>query len=315
MRRLLSAMLIFALVAPAPGEGPVTHATREFTLAEADLIPESIAYDAASSRWLVSSVRQARIVGADGRLFARAPWPVFALAIDASRRILWASTAVVPQCAVCADTRGEHSALIAYKLDSGAELRRIVSPVGGVLGDMVLAPNGDLFVSEGIHGAVFRLPQGGAALERLDKPGDFHSPQTPALSADGKTLFVPDYDRGIAALTLASRELHWLQPPAGMVLKGIDGLYIDGQWFIAIQNGVVPERIVRISLDLKQLQVLESGWPGLGEPTHGALVGRRFYFLANSGWDAFDAQGRKRNAAPPVVSSVWSFALGGAALD
>jgi len=37
-------------------------------------------------------------------------------------------------------------------------------------------------------------------LERLDTEGEFASPQQPALSADGKTLFVADYLRGIGAL-------------------------------------------------------------------------------------------------------------------
>lgn len=310
----LAIALVFTLTAPAVSAQQITHATLEFRLPEADLIPESIAFDAAKSRWLVSSVRRAKIVFANGKLFAKTSWPVFALAADSQRRILWASTAVVAQCAVCPDPKHEHSALLALDLDTGAERRRIASPINGVLGDMLLAPNGDLYVSEGMHGAVFRLPLGAQAFERLDSAGDFRSPQTPALSADGGTLFIPDYDRGIAALTLADHHLRWLEPAAAVTLTGIDGLYMDQGAFIAIQNGTTPERIVRIAADLQQLQVLEAGWPGLGEPTHGAIVGRRFYFLANSGWDVYDAQGRRSRTAPPVISSVLSFPLDSARL-
>ena len=313
MRQLLCAVLaaapIATLSAPAFSQPPVTHASHAFDLAEADLIPETIAYDVTTSRWLISSVRQAKIIFADGKSFARTPWPVFALAIDAQRRLLWATTAVVPQCAVCSDTQHEHSALLAFNLDTGAELRRLPSPIDGVLGDMVLGPNGDVFVSEGMHGAVYRLRQGATALDRLDAPGDFHSPQTPVLSADGKTLFVPDYDRGIAALGLADRRVRWLPAAAGITVAGIDGLYMDRGWFIAVQNGTSPERIIRVSADLQKLQVLESGWPGLGESTHGVVVGRRFYFLANTGWDTFDAQGHKMPGSQPVISSVWSLPL------
>jgi len=301
--------LALGVAAPSPGLAPVTHSTRAFTLAGSDLIPEAIAYDERDARWFVSSVRQARIMRVDGATFAKSPWPVFALAIDAKRRLLWASTAAVPQCAVCTDTTHEGSALLAFDLDSGALRQRIASPIGGVLGDMVLAPNGDLYVSEGIHGAVFQLPRGGKALRRLDTPGSFRSPQTPALSADGKTLFVPDYARGIAALDLHDKHLRWLQAAAGITLNGIDGLYIDRGDFIGIQNGATPERIVRIAADLQSLTVLEANWPELGEPTHGAIVGQRFYFLANTGWNAFDEQGRKLPGLAAVASSIWSFPL------
>ena len=305
----LCTIVALAATTTVQAEAPVTHATREFALPEADLIPESIAYDAASARWFISSVRQARIVLADGKIFARTPWPVFALAIDAQRHLLWASAGMVPQCAPCKDRRPERSALFAFDLNTGKQLQRIDSPVRGVLGDMLLAPNGDLYVSESLHGALLRLVHGTHKLARLDHAGDFTSPQTPALSADGQTLYVPDYDRGIAAFSLADRSVRWLQPAAGIELRGIDGLYRHGNSFIAIQNGTRPERIVGISSDLQQLTVLESGWEGLGEPTHGALLDGRFYFLANTGWDAYDEHGAKRSGVPPVISALWSLPL------
>jgi hypothetical protein len=305
----LCTIVALAVTTTVQAEPPVTHATREFALPEPDLIPEAIAYDAARARWFISSVRQARIVLADGTTFARAPWPVFALAVDSRRHVLWASAGMVPQCAPCKDRRPERTALFAFSLDSGKQQRRIDSPLRGVLGDMLLAPNGDLYLSEGLHGALFRLSHDAHALERLDHPGDFSSPQTPALSSDGKTLYVPDYDRGIAAFTLADRSVHWLKAAAGVEVRGIDGLYLHGDTFIAIQNGTRPERIVGMSSDLQQLAVLESGWDGLGEPTHGALLDGKFYFLANTGWEAYDEHGAKKPGLPPVISTIWSLPL------
>lgn len=305
----LCTIVALAAATTVQAQPPVTHATREFTLPEADLIPESIAWDAAGKRWFISSVRQARIVLGDGSTFARAPWPVFALAIDAQRNLLWASAGMVPQCAPCKDRRPGRTALFAFDLKSGRQLRRIESPVPGVLGDMLLAPNGDLYVSEGLHGALLRLAHDARRLERLDHEGDFKSPQTPALSADGATLYVPDYERGIAAVSLADRSVRWLQPAAGIEVRGIDGLYLHRHSFIAIQNGTRPERIVSISSDLQQLTVLESGWEGLGEPTHGEFVNDRFWFLANTGWDAYEESGAKRKEVPPVISAIWSLPL------
>ena len=288
---------------------PVTHAASAFPVTETELLPESIAYDALTHRWYISSVTQAKIISADGKTFAHAQWSVFALAIDSKRRFLWATIAAVAQCAVCSDTTQDRSALLAFDLDSGAERLRIDSPVNGLLGDMTIAANGDIYVTEGMHGAVLRLPQGAKAFERLDVPGEFVSPQTPALSADGKVLYVPDYVRGIASITLKDHRLRWLRPGAHIALTGIDGLYLDHGSFIAVQNGLTPARIVRISADLQTQTVLEANWPGLGEPTHGMIVGRDFYFLANTGWNAFDEQGKKVPGVAPVESSVWKLPL------
>jgi hypothetical protein len=165
-------------------------------------------------------------------------------------------------------------------------------------------PRGDLYVSEGIHGAVLQLKAGANTFERLDVEGEFASPQTPALSADEKTLYVPDYLRGIAAMRLDTRKVERLQPAPGIALSGIDGLYVHGGSFIVVQNGTTPPRIIRFSLDLRNQEVLEANTPRLGEPTHGTFVGDEFYFLANSGWNEYGQDGKKKDGAPGVESEV-----------
>ncbi len=272
---------------------PVSHSAAAFTLAERDLIPEDIAYDPSTRHFFVSSVRKSKIVTADGREFAKADWPVLALRVDSKRRILWAATGWAPHCEDCDAADKDKTALLAFDLDSGALKQRIESPVKGLLGDMTISRAGEIYVSEGINGAVLRLRLGAKQLERLDVPGEFPSPQTPALSADEKTLYVPDYVRGIAAITLATGAVKWMKPADDVALNGIDGLYVYHDAFIAVQNGTTPARIVRFSLDLQKQQVLEANTPELGEPTHGTIVGDTFYFLANTGWDRVRQRGEE----------------------
>ncbi len=288
---------------------PVTHSTPAFALAEPDLIPEDITHDPKTGRFFISSVRKAKIVTGDGKQFAKAPWSVLALRIDAERRILWASTGWVPHCEGCDKADKDRTALLAFDADSGALKQRIDSPVKGLLGDMTISRHGEIYISEGIYGAVFRLPVGGKALERLDVPGEFPSPQTPALSEDEKTLYVPDYLRGIAAIDLASRAVRWLAPADDIALSGIDGLYVYRESFLAVQNGTTPPRIMRFSLDLHKQEVLEANTAGLGEPTHGTIVGNSFYAIANTGWGEYDDQGVKKPGSAPVVSSIWKITL------
>ena len=287
---------------------PVSHSSASFTLAERDLIPEDIAYDPATRRFFVSSVRQSKIIAllgaTDSRDFAKTDWPVLALRVDARRRILWAATGWVPHCERCNKIDEDKSALLAFDLDSGAFRQRIESPVKGLLGDMTISRAGEIYVSEGIHGAVLRLPPGANRLERIDVPGEFPSPQTPALSGDEKTLYVPDYVRGIAAITLATGGVTWPQPADNIALSGIDGLYLYRGSFVGVQNGSTPARIIRLSLDLRKQEVLEANTPELGQPTHGTIVGNMFYFIANSGWDQYDDQGKKKSGSSPVESTV-----------
>ena len=288
---------------------PVSHSTLAFALTERDLIPEDIAYDAKTSRFFVSSVRKSKIILGNGSQFAKTDWPVLALRVDSTHRILWAATGWVPHCERCDASDKDKTALLAFDLDSGALKQRIESPVKGLLGDMTISTKGEIYVSEGINGAVLRLRPNAKTLERMDVPGEFPSPQTPALSADEKTLYVPDYVRGIAAITLATGAVTWLKPADNIALNGIDGLYVYRDSFIAVQNGTEPARIVRFSLDLQKQEVLEANSPGLGEPSHGTMVGKTFYFLANTGWDHYDDAGKKKAKSGPVESTVRKIAL------
>jgi sugar lactone lactonase YvrE len=293
----------------AENKKPVTHSSPAFQLAQRDLIPEDIAYDAKTQRFFVSSVRESKIITGDGKKFASSDWSVLALRVDAKRRILWAATGWLPHCEHCDKSDKDKTALLALDLDSGALKQRYDPPVKGLLGDMTMSSRGDIYVSEGIHGAVLHLAAGAGKLERLDVPGEFPSPQTPALSSDEKTLYVPDYVRGIAAIDLASRAVKWLEPAGNIALNGIDGLYVYGDSFLAVQNGTNPPRIMRFSLDLRKQELLEANTRELGEPTHGTLVGNLFYFLANTGWGEYDDEGKKKAGSAPVESWVRKISL------
>jgi hypothetical protein len=128
------------------------------------------------------------------------------------------------------------------------------------------------------------------------------------LSVDGR-LFVPDWARGIAAVTLRTGEIQWLAKPRTFASGGIDGLYASGADLIAVQNGTTPHRVLALDLDVAQTRiagwrVLEQASPDLGEPNHGVVVGRDFVFIGNSGWErvgAGDTLATPPGTAPPVL--------------
>lgn len=281
---------------------PASHSTAAFRLPDAALLPEDIDYDPRSRRFFMSSVLQHRIVSTDGKgslvEFAKAvdDWPVMALKIDSRQRLLWATEVAIESFnSVPAADRGR-SAVLCYGLDTGKLIRRIEAPRPSALGDMTLDRNGDPLVSDGDHGGIYRLAAAAnGVLERLDR-GDFISPQTIAMAADGEHAYVPDYVRGLGLLDLKTGQVQWTPTLDRFALDGIDGLYRIGSQLLAVQNGTTPERVIRFSIgpspaSISSSHVVEKATATLGDPTHGVEVDGTFYYIANSGWDSLGDDG------------------------
>ena len=296
---------------------PIAKAETAFRLNSPDLVAEDIAYDPGSKQFLISSVRQRKILrcnpGGNCSDFvtkeAVSPlWGVFALRADPERKILWATTASMQPEIDHQKSDDGKSALLKLDLRTGKLLKRYEPEDGSqhALGDMTLAANGDAFISDGLSGDVFAVFRDRDKLELLVPRGSFLSPQTPALSDDQKTLFVADYPAGIAVVNLADRSIQWIEGSAA--LDGSDGLYLKDGWLLAVQNGVEPERVARFHLDsnrhVDRWEVLESNSPGLGDPTHGVWVGDDFYFIANSGWDRVQEDGAMKAGEAAEVRKV-----------
>ena len=291
----------------AENRKPISHSQVAFTLPEKDLLAEDITYDPQTKTFYVSSVHHRKILAIDHRGAARqfirerqdGVWAMLAVAVDAKRRVLWASTAAMPQALGYQAADAGRSAMLRYDLRTGRLLKRYdLKPEGGVqhvLGDMTLSPAGDVYIGDA-SGAVYMISHSRDVLELLVGPGEMVGPQTPALTPDGKRLFVADYARGIAIVDLASRAVSWLAGPKNLGAAGIDGLYLTGRELIAVQNGTSPMRMIRIQLDASfaraaSWQLIEANTPALGTPTHAVVVGRVLYFIGNSGWDNFADDG------------------------
>jgi hypothetical protein len=86
---------------------------------------------------------------------------------------------------------------------------------------------------------------------------------------------------------LKSGEISRLRSKARLALAGIDGLVSDGRDLIASQNGIQPNRVVRLRMSknqalVEEVQLLEMNHPLFGEPTHGTIRGNTLLFVANN---------------------------------
>ena len=268
-----------------------------FALPEADLITEGIAHDVRTGAFFVSSVHHRKIVrvARDGTVtdFTRNDGPrllgVVALAVDAPRRSLWASSTAMPAMEGFQAGRSEPSFVVELDVDSGQERRRLQVPEdapGGEVSDLAVSAAGALYVSDPLTGRIYVCRAGDDRLRVLVPPGRIGSPQGLAIAPDG-TLFVADYSQGVAVVDTRTGAVRLLDASPRMALTGIDGLaWADGR-LVGIQNGVRPHRVVRLSVDRSRrrvtgLAILAMNHPDFDEPTLGVMVGGDFYFIANS---------------------------------
>ncbi len=281
---------------------PIARSSLAFRLKDRKLLPEDIEYDPGTQRFFISSVLRKRVVTAttQGDLadFALSPdgWPILALKIDHAQQVLWASEVAVEGFDGVDPSAQGRSALLCFELRSGKLMRRIEGPRPSALGDMALTSDGTVIISDGQHGGIYRVRRADEHMERIDG-GDFISPQTVTMAADGAHIIVPDYLRGLALLEMETKQVIWLSTQGRFALNGIDGLYRVGSRLVAVQNGVYPERVAIFSMDptgtsVVAEDIIERSTPTLGDPTHGVMVDDSFYYIANSGWDALDDNGK-----------------------
>ena len=232
---------------------------------------------------------------------------VFAVKVDPARHTLWASCSALPEMAGYAEADRGRAALVAYDLRSRQLRRRHELPADGqphVLGDFAIAPDGTVYATDSAAPVVWRLAPGATRPEPWLRHDDFASLQGITISADGGTLHVADYANGLWRIDAASGAAALLPAPAGSTLFGIDGLYAVAGGLVAVQNGINPQRVLRIDLDdagrPARARVLFAGHPAMTDAALGQVVNGRLHFIADAGWSLFGQPGA--NPAPRTVT-------------
>lgn len=251
---------------------------------------EGVAFDPARRRLFAGSVIHRRLLVQERGGWTPLPIDnlggVFGMAVDRERGLLWLTTGpaeVVP------DGQAAFAGLVAIHLDRLTEVRRISMP-GARPGDVALAGDGTLFVSDGQSGTISVCRPGCTAPQVLLAPGRLRSPQGMAVWPDGRHLIVADYSQGLLRIEIATGGAESILPAQPAMLEGIDGLLLHRGRLVAIQNGGAPRRILAISLDrearaITAIEVLERAHSSWGEPTLGTIDGETLIYVADAQWE------------------------------
>lgn len=282
---------------------PLARSTEAFRLDRGDLI-EGIAFDTETGSFFLSSVRERRILrrSKEGAVSEFVPpgghglRAALGIAVDAPRRLLWVVSAGLPHASGLAAEQRDRSTLLAFHLDRGTVERRIDAPAGEHLwNDLELAPDGTVYASDPSGRAIHRIALDGTVSTLVEGQG-LRSPGGLALSPGGAFLYVADWAAGLAVVEVTTGALLWLKAPPDSTTVGVDGLRWQGRALVAIQNGVQPARVQRFELGddgrtLARAETLERAHSGYDEPTLGVVVGPDLWYVANSQWSKFGADG------------------------
>lgn len=293
-------------------------------------MPEAMAYDAATDRLFVGTVRDGAIYVQDNvqdnaqDAGGDAGWAVFAdgesvpdlmavfgLAIDAERNHLWVATGMASQYRHYSQSAFGRTALIKLNLETGEHIatHRVI-PDGRphLLGAITVASDGTVYATDSLMPLVYHLPPdadnprvffGSAALSSL---------RGLALNEELDKLYVADYELGLMVLDTSGGQQAWrLAIPDALNLGGIDGLYLSDNYLVAIQNGISPERVLRLELGSDGLGVIAvapivAALETFDGPTYGAMNGSELYFFANSHWQHVRSNGQPIKRPLPDVS-------------
>ena len=287
----------------------------------ADLaMPEAMELDSGTGRLFVGSLRDGtiRVRGADGEwsMFASPDsvdglMGVFGLGLDSERGHLWVATGQIPQFVAFDPEAGIQTALFKLDLESGERLAKHViadSALPHLLGSVIVAADGTVFAADTRHPLLFSLRPEAEELELLFGSPNLSSLRGLALSGDGRLLYVADYEQGIFVVATDGSQRAWqLAVPETLNVGGIDGLYWWDQHLIVIQNGISPQRVLRLQLGADGLGVTDiapvlAALEAFDTPTFGAMDGSELILFSGSHWQHVDERGRPRTGSLPPIS-------------
>lgn len=282
-------------------------------------MPEALAMDRAANRLFVGSLRDGNIHvrGPDGewRIFAGPDSVeglngVFGLDVDAERGHLWVATGHAPQFVGFDAEAAPQTALLKLDLETGERLAEHTigeSARSHLLGSVIVASDGTVFAADTRHPLVFRLAPEAESLELFFGSPNFSSLRGLALSGDNRLLYVADYELGVFIVSTDGARQAWqLAVPETLNMGGIDGIYWWNQYLVVIQNGISPQRVLRLQLGSEGLGVtaVDPVLAALEEfdtPTFGVMDGSRLVMLSGSHWQHVDGRGRAlAGSLPPI---------------
>lgn len=275
------------------GEGKVA-----FDLPKGDTLFESIVWDPKRKEFLVGSVREGKIYLSDknGKLKefispadGSGLWSVYAMAVDPARDLLYVTSSSTLYFKGFRKEDFNKTGIFKFKLSTGKLLDKILMPADHgthTFSTITVGKNGKVFIADGLRNEIYTIE--GDKLKLLVANPNLTSIRGLAASDDGNTLYFADYSMGLFGADLKEgKGFPVAHDTSNLVLGGIEGLYWYKGTLVAIENGMWPRRVIRLTLgkdgkSITKMMPLDVANPVFELPTSGTVAGDDLYFIANS---------------------------------
>lgn len=275
----------------------IENSIQKLSLSEKDLHPEGLLYLDKYKLWLSSSIRNKKIVAFDANgkctdWFIDCSYSVFALKTDRNQKYLWVACSAIPEMKNFTKEIEGKSEILKIEIATQKLVKRYTLEGNHVFGDLVVAKNNDVYISDSAEPIIYKIEKGSLSLWKNLKMEAFNL-QGITFNENESKLFIADYLKGVLVIDIKTKDRTWLEFPEETSKKGIDGLVFYKKSVIVIQNGVVPIRIVQYKLNesvtkIIDFVVLDNNRNIFNEPALATLVRNRMYFFANSPWKFYD---------------------------
>jgi hypothetical protein len=275
----------------------IENSIQKLSLSEKDLHPEGLLYLDKYKLWLSSSIRNKKIVAFDANgkctdWFTDCSYSVFALKTDRNQKYLWVACSAIPEMKNFTKEIEGKSEILKIEIATQKLVKRYTLEGNHVFGDLVVAKNNDVYISDSAEPIIYKIEKGSLSLWKNLKMEAFNL-QGITFNENESKLFIADYLKGVLVIDIKTKNRTWLEFPEETSKKGIDGLVFYKKSLIAIQNGVVPIRIVQYKLNesvtkIIDFVVLDNNRNVFNEPALATLVQNKLCFFANSPWKFYD---------------------------
>lgn len=279
---------------------PVHEAQIAFTVPQSDLFPEGLAADPERRIFYMGSMHRKKIItiSATGKVsdFVSAGlydlMPVGGVHVDPADHSVWAAT----------DPGVKNRSEIVHFDAHGKLLERFTAPGPGPhdLNDLVLRGPQEIYVTDTFANQVYRFDHTAHKFAALTFPRPIFYPNDITVSDDRNFLYVADM-LGVIRVDLRNNDedndrksdARDIVVGEHYTLAGIDGLYWYRGGLVGVQYGAGAYRVMQWHLAADGLHVasadfLEYRTPLAKDPTTGAIVGKNFYFISNTGISNLD---------------------------
>jgi hypothetical protein len=297
---------------------PNNRSSVAFEIQDKMLIPEGITHDPVTKTIYLGSIYQRKVISIDKKGvikdFIKSKQDdvlgVLGIAVDAKRRILYLCSGYQTQVIIDTnDIKDKKTAVYAYDLNTGKLLQKYKHEKAIFFNDLDIAPNGDVYITDSEGSKVFRMVKDKNAVELFNE-----RPLIP--SANGITfdrnnnLFIAAYLGGILKVNMKTGIKKWLTKPDNISLSGNDGM----EWYensLIINSPIEHKAVRRLYLNKDQTAIIKEEILAydpmiISECTTGTILDNEFYFIANSGLDAYERNGslRVEKLKNPVIRKV-----------